>query len=380
MTLMTNSFDGVLQLLVIQGSPFCNLNCRYCYLPDRQNKARMAFETMRASLENALSSRMVGKELTIVWHAGEPLALPIAYYEKAFALVQTVNRGRVKITHSVQTNGTTLNAAWCEFLKQHDVRVGVSIDGPQDLHDHNRIDWKGNGSHERVMRGVRLLQQHDISFHVISVVSRAAMLLAEDMFRFYVDAGIRSVGFNVEEQEGANLVNHIDGEEVRAQYRHFLQRFLELNLAADCPLTVREFDSMLGAICFGTDAMRAQDNAPFRIVSVDWQGNFSTWSPEMLGLEHAAYGDFVLGNLTRDQLDDIALTQKFRALNDDIETGIRACREQCSFFRLCGGGCPSNKLAEHGTFKATTTAHCALTKRTVAEVVLGETERALLIV
>src|SRR5262245_47082417 len=98
-----HEFDGVLQLLVIQGSPFCNLNCRYCYLPDRRNKERMSFEVMRASLANVFGSRMVGEELTIVWHAGEPLALPMTYYEQAFALVAEVNQavrgGAVRVTH-----------------------------------------------------------------------------------------------------------------------------------------------------------------------------------------------------------------------------------------------------------------------------------------
>jgi len=140
---------------------------------------------------------------------------------------------------------------------------------------------------------------------------------------------------------------------------------------------VREFHSMAGAVRFATDAMRPQDNAPFRILSVDWQGNFSTWSPELLGLTHEVYGDFALGNLTRDRLDDVVLTQKFRFLHDEIEAGISACREQCEFFLLCGGGCPSNKLAEHGTFRATATAHCELTRRVVAEVVLANLELAL---
>lgn len=374
---MNTAFDRRLQLLVLQGSPFCNLDCRYCYLPDRQNKARMGFDTLRAVLQNVLASRMVGDELTLVWHAGEPLALPIDFYREAFAVVDAVNQGRVRITHSVQTNGTTLNDAWCQFLQRHDVRVGVSIDGPAALHDANRVDRRGKGSHERVMRGVRLLQQHDISFHVISVVTRAAMAVPDAMFDFYVDSGIRSVGFNVEEQEGANTADTIGGAEVEAAYREFLVRIQQRNEAAGHPLVVREFEAMAGAVRFASIEHRSQDNEAFRILSVDWQGNCSTWSPELLGQRHASYGELTLGNLVHESLDALPLREPFRGLHAAIEAGVERCRQGCEFFALCGGGCPSNKLAERGTFDATVTAHCRLTKQVLADVVLTRFEAAL---
>lgn len=371
------TFDRALQLLVLQGSPFCNLNCRYCYLPDRQNKARMAMDTLRATLDNVFGSRMVGDELTIVWHAGEPLALPIAFYEEAFAAVDACNRGRLRITHSVQTNGTTLTEAWCVFLRRYDVRVGVSIDGPADLHDQNRVDWSGKGSHERVLRGVRLLLKHDIPFHVISVVGRNAMARPEDMFSFYRDHGIRHVGFNVEEQEGKNRSGAILGAGVEADYRAFLRAFQRLNEEHGHPLVLREFQSMGGMVQFANVGIRAQDNEAFKILSVDWQGNCSTWSPELLGATHEGYGQFVLGNLVRDRLDDLATSLHFQQLHAEIERGVAACRAGCQYFGLCGGGCPSNKLAEHGSLAATETAHCRLTRQVVAEVVLERFESAL---
>lgn len=374
---MTTTFDRRLQLLVLQGSPFCNLDCTYCYLPDRQNKARMGFDTLCAVLQNVLASRMVGDELTLVWHAGEPLALPIDFYREAFAVVDAVNQGRVRITHSVQTNGTTLNDEWCRFLRQYDVRIGVSIDGPAALHDAHRVDRRGKGSHSRVMRGVQLLQQHGIPFHVISVVTRAAMAVPDAMFDFYVAAGIRSVGFNVEEQEGANTADTIGGTEVEAAYRAFLSRFQQRNEAAGHPLVVREFEAMGGAVRFASDAHRSQDNEAFRILSVDWQGNCSTWSPELLGQQHAGYGDLTLGNLVSEPLDALPLREPFRTIHAAIEAGVARCRANCEFFALCGGGCPSNKLAERGTFDATASAHCRLTKQVLADVVLARFEAAL---
>ncbi|MBK8100735.1 MAG: GRRM system radical SAM/SPASM domain protein [Planctomycetes bacterium] len=377
---MTHDFAGRLQLLVLQGSPFCNLDCRYCYLPDRGNRARMTDDTLRAVLTRVLQSRIVGRELTIVWHAGEPLALPIAFYERAFAVVGGVVRATgspVRITHSVQTNATTLTPAWCEFLKQHDVRVGVSIDGPRELHDQNRVDRKGHGSFDRAMAGVALLRRHDVPFHVISVITRAAMDKPDELFAFYREQGLLRVGFNIEEQEGAHAHDHIGGDAVAAAWQRFLDRMWTLNAQAGGPLVIREFNSMLAALRFGDDSMRAQDNQAFAMLNVDWQGNAATWSPELLGLRHPVAGDLTLGNLVQQSLDELAEGPAFGPLHAAIEQGISACRQQCEYFRLCGGGCPSNKLAERGTFAATATAHCRLTRQVLADVVLARVESAL---
>src|SRR6187397_671006 len=135
-----------LELLVIQPTPFCNLNCEYCYLPDRSSTARMSERVLRRTFEQVLSSGFARGSMTVVWHAGEPLVLPIAYYEHAIAMLAELNTASLTIHHALQTNATLINAAWCEFIKRHHVRVGVSVDGPAFLHDARRKTRSGRGT------------------------------------------------------------------------------------------------------------------------------------------------------------------------------------------------------------------------------------------
>jgi uncharacterized protein len=103
---------GPIELLVVQSTAFCNIDCRYCYLPGRSERRAMTQETVARLFKDALSSPFCGDRITIVWHAGEPLAPGIEFYEQAFATIDRLNRGRVQIAQSVQTNGILINQAW----------------------------------------------------------------------------------------------------------------------------------------------------------------------------------------------------------------------------------------------------------------------------
>jgi len=367
-----------LELLVIQPTPFCNLDCDYCYLPDRASTVRMSEGILRRTFEQVLASRFVRESFTVVWHAGEPMVMPVAFYEAALRLIRQANVHRLRIDHSFQTNGTLLNPEWCEFIARHRVRVGVSVDGPAFLHDARRKTRSGKGTHDRVMRGIHLLQERAIEFHVITVLTRAALDHPDELFRFYVESGIRRVGFNIEEVEGVNLTSSLDAKDAEARFRAFLARFRELVDSSNTPLEVRELHGLRRFIAGGAGFLdHSQENTPMRILSVDWKGDFTTFSPELLGLRSDVYGNFTLGNMGRDELESVLDTPKFQRLAEDVEAGIAHCRQRCSYFGICGGGSPSNKLAEHGSFRSTETLHCRLTRKAVADVVLDGMEAVL---
>src|SRR5215470_14476096 len=118
---MLNLPEVKTELAVIQATPFCNINCRYCYLPNRLSIKRMDNKTLARIFEVLFSSSFLSDHVSIVWHAGEPLVLPIAFYEQAFQIAAQFNRHRVHITHCFQTNGTLINQTWCDFIKHYNV-------------------------------------------------------------------------------------------------------------------------------------------------------------------------------------------------------------------------------------------------------------------
>jgi len=370
--------SDAIELLVIQATPFCNLDCAYCYLPDRNARHRASEQTLDATFRRVFESSFIGKELTVVWHSGEPLVLPIEYYRTAFALAEAHRPPGLKLSHSFQTNGTLLTADWARFILESKARIGVSIDGPRQMHDRYRRTRSGGGSFDRVMAGIRLLQKHDVPFHVITVLTREAIADPEALYGFYREAGIGRVCFNIEEVEGQNAGSSLAGPAVARQFKQFLERFLDLVRAEpENPLWVREFANAAGLIANVAVVAPNQQTALFSILSVDANGNVSTFSPELLGMHADAYGDFTIGSVHTHSLAEMRQTAATLPMAVDIAAGIERCRKECDYFVLCGGGAPANKLYENGTFDSTETMYCRLGKMAVIDVVLADIERDL---
>jgi uncharacterized protein len=364
-----------LQLLVMQSTPLCNLDCAYCYLPDRQNPKRMSAETVDAVYSDLMTARFVGKQFTTVWHAGEPLTASIRFYADAVKSSHRLAERGCKVVHSIQTNATLVNDEWCQFFKDSAVRVGVSIDGPADLHDRNRRNRSGQGTHSRVMHGVSLLRRHGVDFHVICVLTRHSLEYPDALIAFFASIGIQRLGLNIDEVEGANRVSSMSALDSADALRRCLVRLHEL--AVKEGIVIREFDSLRRYIYSGRYGRVNVQSQPFGVVSVDVEGNYSIFSPELLTMRHPRYGQFTFGNIHREPFSSMLDSSHFRSVHTDIQAGTDRCRATCQYCGLCGGGAPSNKAFENGTFDSAETTYCRLAKKTVIDVVLPIIEKEL---
>jgi radical SAM/SPASM domain protein of GRRM system len=326
-----------------------------------------------ASAENARPRR---GPFTVVWHAGEPLVLPPAFYEEAFALLDRHNAARVPVHHSFQTNAILIDHAWADFIKARDLRIGVSVDGPAFLHDRFRKTRKGTGTLERVIEGMHRLRERGVPFHVITVLTRASLDYPDELFDFYQSQGIGRVGFNIEEIEGPNTSSSLSAPSARSALERFLSRFYDLAERAAPSLYVREFESMRGALLHSSGRPPLDhQSTPLAILSVDCEGNFSTFSPELLGLPSTHYDGFALGNILTHSLADTLVSPRLQAMEGDIRAGIERCRTTCAYFNYCGGGAPVNKYFENGSFDSTETMFSRLGRQAVVDVVLAKLER-----
>jgi uncharacterized protein len=361
-----------IQLLVVQPTPFCNIDCRYCYLPDRSSKAVVAEATLANLFVQVFESGWAEDGLNVVWHAGEPLVLPIDFYRRAFRLIDRLKPPELTVTHAFQTNGTLIDDAWCGFFADERVNVGVSVDGPQRLHDINRVTRAGGGTFERTITGIRRLRANAVPFHVISVLSAESLAAPQEMFDFYVSEGIEQVCFNVEESEGDHVSASFAEADAADAYYHFLRDFWRLAAAAPGKFSfIREIDDATRQVLRPKESVYFNQLVePFAITSMDWQGNVATFSPELLGLKNAAYDDFILGNVNRDRLTEMAETPVLKRMLSDIGAGVELCRQNCEYFSVCGGGEPVNKLAENGTFISAETTYCRMTKMRATDLVL----------
>ncbi len=372
---------GPVRLLVVQPTPFCNLDCDYCYLPSRDDRSRLPLEILDAALDRVLESPFFEGGFTLLWHAGEPLTMPISFYDAASERIdQALKRHDLPpgtIVQSLQTNAVVIDDAWCDCFERNGIHVGVSMDGPAALHDAHRRTRTGLPTHGAVMRGIAALQRRSIPFQVICVLTADALDQADALYDFFTGSGITSVGFNMEETEGENLRSTLERPDSERRYSAFMERFWQRIRAEPDRLELREFVGITSLVC-GEVRLEATDmNTPFAIVNVDARGNFSTFDPELLAVTTARYGDFVFGNVLEGSLEASMATDKFQLVRGEIEAGVQLCRHECAYFGLCGGGAGSNKYWEHGRFDGSLTEACRYRIQLVADVVLSGMEQEL---
>jgi uncharacterized protein len=368
--------QGRTRLLVLQGSPFCNIDCDYCYLPRRDDRQRMHLDLVERSIAWIYRTGLAADDLTIAWHAGEPLVLVPEWYDDAFERAHRAAPRRARIRHAFQTNGVLINDAWCDFFLRHNVSLGVSLDGPASLHDQHRRTRSGRGTHSRVMSGISNLKRRCVPFHVIAVVSEQALTMADAFVEFFLENDIHEVGINIEEIEGQHRKSTLEKAETQNQFRVFFEQVID-RAHASGRLHIREFWRAFDVICEPVLSAGNDENTPFAIVSVSVDGRISTFSPELLDQTDPMFGDFSVGCIDHSSLTDILANPRFIALNAQILKGIDACRDSCAYFAVCGGGAPSNKLGELGNLAGTETLFCRLTTKEITEVVLARLSFAL---
>jgi uncharacterized protein len=370
------------RLLVLQPTPFCNIRCDYCYLPDRDDKSRMAPDTARRAAQRLVEDGLLGERLTVIWHAGEPLAMPIGFYDESIAAIGDAIGPHCVVTHALQTNAMLIDDDWCRLFQRHGVQVGVSIDGPAFLHDAHRVTRRGHGTHARAMRGIERLRGHGIRFHAIAVVTARTLPHVEAFADFFESLDVTELGCNFDETEGGHASSSIEGLE--AAHLAFLGRLFERGAASAGRLQVRERTQALQRLAGGPPPVAwrrvAQpDNAqaqPFAIVNVAWNGDFGSFSPELLGLAAPGHPSFTLGNVMHGGYLDSARCELFTRLWAAIRRGTEACRQTCAHFDFCGGGAPVNKLYENGALDSGETLYCRSMVKRPIEAVLAQAEAA----
>jgi uncharacterized protein len=356
---------GPIRQLVIQGTPYCNIDCGYCYLPDRSSRSRLPVATTRRVAQVIAASGLLAEEIDVRWHAGEPLTLDPGFYDEAATEISATLGSGVLVRHSIQTNGLFLNDSWLRLFRKWDFRVGVSIDGPAHIHDRWRKTRKGNGTHAAVARRLGLFAEHGMSFDVISVITPVTLDHAGDYLEYMAALAPRSLGINVEESEGPHTSSALSDTS-------FLDRFLAFagRLAAwsaDTGIPVRELRSIDQIVRHGIGDVRNTQNVPGAIMTVTADGTLSTFSPELAGQQDPRLKSLPIGNVfDADILAKIARCGSGQ-IADSVRAGVARCRSGCEYFMFCGGGAPANKFYENGTFVSTATLQCRATVMAFAD-------------
>jgi len=168
----------------------CNLACKYCFFLEKERlypgvRAHMDDDVLREYITRCIESQPVD-DVTITWQGGEPTMMGLDFFRRSVGIADS-HAGGKQVSYTMQTNGTLLDESWCEFLRENRVLVGLSLDGPAEMHDAYRLDRQGRPTQARVMEAARLMQQHGVDFNVLCTVHAANAPHPLDVYRFFRD-------------------------------------------------------------------------------------------------------------------------------------------------------------------------------------------------
>lgn len=358
------TIDFQLNTLVIQPTSLCNLNCTYCYLPNRNKNLVMPVSTA-CKIADELSTLNLEHTVNILWHSGEPLICGINKFIELLEPFEVLRKQK-KIRHSIQTNGTLIDKEWCDLFLTYNISVGVSIDGWRSLTEY-RVDWKGTEAYDKIHKGINFLNESKVSFGVICVVTDKSICMPRELYSFFCELGCESVGFSIVEEEGVNknlLLRNI--ENVKKFWTELLDSWIE-----NPSINVREFRRITVWLESEVNNKQASSILKDTLPSIAYNGDVVLVSPEFLGITpFSKYDTFVVGNIFSSSLSKIIDDGLEYMYIKDYVKGMEKCQNECEYFGYCRGGDASNKYFELGSLDVTKTNHCRNTKMRLVDAVL----------
>ncbi|MFC1581477.1 anaerobic sulfatase-maturation protein [Candidatus Neomarinimicrobiota bacterium] len=326
--------------------PICNLDCTYCFYLEKKSLYHNKSNTYTMSdeiLELFIKQKIEASSESIInftWQGGEPTLAGIDYYRKILKFQKQYSNGK-KIENAIQTNGILLNDDWCEFLNRHDFLVGISVDGPQNIHDKFRINKGGQGTFENVMHGIGLLQKHKVEFNILTCVHHYNADYPFEVYGFLKELGSRFIQFIpiVERESTENNKHHMSDWSVGSdQYGKFLITIFDHWIKNDVgQYFVQIFDVALEAWCGLIPGLCLFTEKCGRAIVIDYNG-------DIYSCDHFVHKDYLIGNIQKDHLTNIVESQKQKTFgNKKLDTLPQYCIE-CDYQFVCCGECPKNRF------------------------------------
>lgn len=358
---MIYPFSEPLYVMAKPAGAACNLRCEYCYYLEKAKLfSKQQAPTMSDELLEKYISEYIGCQTTpdvlFVWHGGEPLLRPISFYKKVLKLQRQYAKGR-NISNIIQTNGTLINDEWALFLKQNNFLIGVSIDGPKELHDHYRLNPQSQGSWDRVIRGIKCLQKYNVEWNAMAVVNDVIAEHPLEFYNFFKSINCHYIQFTpiveriIKHEDGRHLANPLDGEEPKLatfsvtakQWGDFLCTIFDEWVRKDVgTYFIQIFDSTLANWVGEKPSVCTMAKNCGHAAVMEHNGDFYS-------CDHFVFPEYRLGNLNTESILQMMKSErqlKFgRAKSDSLPL---KCQE-CEWLFACNGECPKNRFCKTTT-------------------------------
>lgn len=328
--------------------PVCNIACEYCFYLEKKKlfsskkktDFRMSEDTLETFVKQYINGQPYGTtEVNFTWQGGEPTLRGIGFYKKAIDFQNKYRRKGMKISNAFQTNGILLNNDWAKFFKDNNFLVGISIDGPEKLHNKFRKDHSGVGTFSTVMAGLDTLKKYNVDFNTLTAVQSDNGDYPQEVYNFLKSIGSTFMQFiPIVEPEGKGRISYrtISPQ----QWGNFLNTIFDLWIKRDLGrIFVQHFETIVGIYAGYPSSLCVHSPVCGRAVLLEHNGN-------LYSCDHFVFRKNLLGNIHSTTLTNMVDSdfQKNFGLNK-IKSLPLACKE-CPYLKLCYGGCPSNRLRE----------------------------------
>lgn len=349
-------FSHPLYIMLKPVGASCNLRCEYCYYLEKANlykntPTRILTEELLERFTKEYINAQTMNEVLFTWHGGETMMRPLSFFKKAVDLQRKYANGR-RISNTIQTNGTLLTDEWCEFLRENNWLVGVSIDGPQEFHDEYRRTARNGPSWLKVMKGIKQLQKHHVEWNAMAVVNDFNADYPLDFYHFFKEIGCQFIQISpivehiVQHKDGRHLATLTDKEELPIadfsvtpeQWGDFLCAVFDEWVRNDVGQTYVEiFDCILANWVGQTPGICVYAKECGHAGVMEFNG-------DVYSCDHFVFPDYKLGNIRNQTLVNMLYGEKQRQFSKLKHASLpRQCRE-CEWEFACHGECPKNRF------------------------------------
>lgn len=339
--------------------PKCNLDCTYCYYLEKKglypetSSFKMSEETLALFIKQYIQEQEADT-ITFTWQGGEATLLGVDYFKKAVAF-QKKYAGNKTIENSFQTNGTLLTNEWCAFFVDNNFLVGISIDGPEDLHDHYRKYANGKPSFKEVMKGIELLKKHQCEFNTLTVVNDYNAKYPLEIYRFLKEIGSTFMQFIpvverrvLDKNNSLKLVNAgykgeaevTDWSVKPKDYGSFLNTIFDEWARNDVGrYYVQLFDVTLGNWYGAPPGLCVFTETCGNAIVMEHNG-------DVYSCDHFVYDEYYIGNIAEQPLGDMLKSSKQFQFGIDKRDTLPIYCKRCEFRFACHGECPKHRFME----------------------------------
>ncbi len=371
-----------LSLLAKPTGATCNLDCSYCFFLSKEmlypgSRFRMADEMLETYIRQLIEAHRI-PEVNIAWQGGEPTLMGLDFFRRSIVYADKHRKPGMRIDYTIQTNGTLIDDEWAAFFKEHNFLVGISIDGPQPMHDAYRVDKGGQPTFDRVMRGLRFLQKHGVEYNTLTTLHHANAAHPVAVYRFLRDECgshyhqyipiIERVGENDVERAGTGVRaaqgEGVPGQVSTAPWSSWRDRPLykqEGAYVTDRSLTAEQYGRFL--IDIYEEWVRRDIGAVYvQMVDValaNWYGEPSglcvhsktcgvalalEHNGDMYSCDHFVEPKYRLGNILETPMIELVASPPQRQFGQDKFDTLPAYCRACEVRFACHGGCPKDRF------------------------------------